>query len=211
MEDAPMRRMMIGVLALSWVALTGCGSSDTAPTAAKGDAAATKVAGGDTPTDAIQTFLEAIRTGDDKSADLMLTAIARVKTKEADLHVAPPGSKTAKFSVGRHNVNGKEAHVESTWTDMDEEGKPQTDEIVWILRKEPEGWRISGMATELFPGEDPLVLNFENPEEMLKKQQQAEQEMIKRASATLTNGGQPQKQPGAKTANKPAPAQPGTK
>lgn len=206
-----MRRMMIGVLALSWAALTGCGSSETPPTAATG-ASASKVAGaGDTPTDAIQTFLEAIRTGDDKAADLMLTEVARVKTKEADLHVAPPGSKTAKFAVGRHNINGKEAHVESTWTDMDEEGKPQTDEIVWILRKEPEGWRISGMATELFPGEEPLVLNFENPDEMMKKQQQAEQEMIKRASATLTNGQPAAKQPGAKTANKPAPAQPGTK
>lgn len=207
-----MRRMMIGVLALSWAALTGCGSSETPPTAATGANPAAKVAAaGDTPTDAIQTFLEAIRTGDDKAADMMLTEIARVKTKEADLHVAPPGSKTAKFTVGRQNVNGKEAHVESTWTDMDEEGKPQTDEIVWILKKQPEGWRISGMATELFPNEDPLVLNFENPEEMMKKQQQAEQEMIKRASATLTNGQPGNKQPGAKTATKPAPAQPGTK
>lgn len=204
-----MRQMMFGVLALSWVALTGCGSSDPAPTAAT--SGSSKVATAETPADAIQTFLEAIRTGDDKAADLMLTKVARVKTKEADLHVAPPGSKTAKFTVGRHNISGQDAHVESTWTDVDEEGKPQTDEIVWILHKEPEGWRISGMATELFPGEEPLILNFENPEEMMQKQQQAEQEMIKRASATLTNNQPNGGQPGAKTATKPASAQPGTK
>jgi hypothetical protein len=148
--------------------------------------------------------LQAIKVGDEKTADGMLTKIARVKTKEEDLHVAPPGSDTAQYKIGKHVIEGSEAKVSSTWTDTDDEGKPQTDEIVWLLKLEPEGWRISGMATELFPNEEPLILNFEDPKEMLDRQQKAEQEMVRRAAAALKKDGKP----AAQTASKPGENQP---
>lgn len=181
------------------IGLSGCGSSGTTTAENKPSTTEPAVATTATPPDAVKAFLQAIKVGDEKTADTMLTKIAREKTKEADLHVAPPGSDTAQFKIGKHVVEGKEAKVSSTWTDIDEEGKPHTDEIVWLLKQEVEGWRISGMATELFPNEDPLILNFEDPEEMLDRQQKAEAEMVRRATAALKNNGE-----GTKTAAKPA-------
>jgi hypothetical protein len=189
-----------GAIALA-IGLSGCGSSGTTPEN-KTSTSAESVLSTATPPDAVKAFLQAIKVGDEKTADEMLTKIAREKTKEADLHVAPPGSDTANYKIGKHVVEGKEAKVSSTWTDMDEDGKPQTDEIVWLLKQEPEGWRICGMATELFPDEEPLILNFEDPAEMLERQKKAEEEMVRRATAEFQKNGKP----GTKTASKPGDA-----
>ena len=76
-------------------------------------------------------------------------------------------------------VNGG-AHVATDWTDLDTDGRKHTDRIVWILRHEPSGWRIAGMATKVFADQEPIVLNFEEPEEMLRQQQLAEDEIDRR-------------------------------
>lgn len=204
MQRSSLRRggwATIGAIALAF-GLSGCGSSGT-PAENKGTPAQSVLSTA-TPPDAVKAFLQAIKIGDEKTADGMLTKIAREKTKEADLHVAPPGSDTAEYKIGKHVVEGKEAKVSSTWTDVDDEGKPQTDEIVWLLKQEAEGWRICGMATELFPDQEPLILDFENPPEMLERQQKAEAEMVRRATAALKKDGKP----GTQTAAKPGDANP---
>jgi len=141
------------------------------------------------PAEAVFAFLEAVRTGDDASANEMLTQLAREKTSELDMVVAPPGSETASFEVGEvemvppdePDVDEETAHVACTWTDIDDEGEPHADEIIWALRHEPEGWRIAGMATKIFEDQPPLLLNFEDPEDMQRKQRLAEEEMERRA------------------------------
>lgn len=132
------------------------------------------------PDAAVREFLSAVQVGDEERAGLMLTDLARQKTREHDLLVAPPGSPTAKFSVTEFEfVTPDEAgaHVASTWTDFDENGQPHTDKIVWVVRKESYGWRIAGMVTVLYEGSEPLVLNFEDPEDMLRKQELAQKEL----------------------------------
>ncbi len=139
-----------------------------------------------TPAEAVTNFLDAVRRGDDGQAEALLTELARKKTREMDLAVAPPGSPTAKFEVGttEYPYEGSEsAHVASQWSDIDGSGYERTDEIVWILRKEPDGWRIGGMATKLFDDQPPLILNFEDPQDMVKKQQAAEAEIERRDQA----------------------------
>jgi hypothetical protein len=127
------------------------------------------------PDQAVFDFLEAVRTGNDKKVEEMLTPIARQKTTEMQMVVAPPGSATAKFQVkGVEYVTPEKdgAHVLSTWTDVsDEQGHTRSDDIIWVLRRETEGWRIAGMVTKVFPDQPPLILNFEDPEDMLRKQQ----------------------------------------
>jgi hypothetical protein len=129
----------------------------------------------DTPDRAVYEFLEAVRTGNDSRASSMLTPAARQKTAEMQMVVAPPGSPTAKFSVGGVEYvtpNKDGAHVWTSWTDKtDEEGHTRTDDIIWVLRHEDEGWRIVGMVTKVYPDKPPLILNFEDPEDMLRKQQ----------------------------------------
>jgi len=177
-----------GMLALVALAVvnTGCGGRSDTPAAASTTAADAKRAAANVPPPdaAVTEFLTAVKRGDDEKSAQMLTELAREKTAELDMVVAPPGSDTASFKVGQVELVADEvAHVECTWTDMGEDGKPHDEQIIWMLRREPEGWRIAGMATQLFEGELPLLLNFEDPQDMLEKERLAQQEILRRQQA----------------------------
>jgi hypothetical protein len=123
-------------------------------------------------------FLEAVRTGDDHRAAAMLTAKARKKTSEMGMVIAPPGSDSARFTLGVVVLGDKDtACVRSEWTDRDSTGSLRTDPITWVLRREAGGWRISGMSVTVIPGEPPILLDFEDPEDMLRKQQSLQQSL----------------------------------
>jgi hypothetical protein len=172
--------------------LTGCGKStadqvaEVASEGADDETAATP----STPepadaADVIHSFLTAIQKGDETTSNDLLTPLARQKTAEMDMAVAPIGSESASFTVGEVELPeegaGELAHVVSTWTDIDDDGQPHTDEILWVLRHEEQGWRIAGMATKVFEDQPPLLLNFEDPVDMRRKQQLAEAEIERRA------------------------------
>ncbi len=171
------------------VGVMGCGGSDeTAQRPKSGGGEAQSGGGGNNgaqqngPAQAVFEFLEAVRTGNDDKAALMLTKMARRKTAEMNMEVAPPGSDTAQFKVGRVEYLAEDgARVASTWSDLDENSQKRTDEILWMVRRDPEGWRIAGVAATVFKGEPPLLLNFENPEEMIRKQEWVQQEVRRRA------------------------------
>lgn len=133
------------------------------------------------PAAATAEFLEAVRTGNDKAATAMLSTLARQKNAALNRSVTPPASDTAKFVIGKVDYVGDDgARVACTWSDLDPEGQMKTDEAVWVLRHEAEGWRIAGLAIQIFPGESPLVLKFEDPEDMQRKQQWVREEMRRR-------------------------------
>jgi hypothetical protein len=172
--------------------LVGCGQSNS-ESVAEQTGTDKKVAVQDTDTkqdsaDAATTvrdFLTAIKSGDETISNELLTPLARQKTSELNMAVAPMGSESASFTVGEVELpeegGGDVAHVMSTWTDIEDDGQERTDEILWVLRREEEGWRIGGMATKIFPDQEALLLDFENPEDMQRKQQLAEAEMERRA------------------------------
>jgi len=190
---------MRGFTAITWVlvaawalALAGCGGESGDDEAARGETTGEKTTGktaGDapdaaTPADAVQTFLGAVQSGDDQLAAHMLTDVARQKTKERDLEVAPPGSDTAKFTIGELEMIGESgAHVTCEWSDLNADGSRTSESILWVLRQEADGWRIAGMAPTIFPGEPPLLLDFENPDEMIRKLNWVQQEVVRRAQA----------------------------
>jgi hypothetical protein len=132
------------------------------------------------PDRVIAEFLEAVRIGDDKKAADLLTPLARQKTADMQMVVAPPGSDTAQFQVQDVELIGDGAQVATDWTDLGADGRPHTDRIVWILRKVAQGWRIAGMATRVFADQEPIILNFEDPADMLSRQQLAEEEIARR-------------------------------
>jgi hypothetical protein len=125
-------------------------------------------------------FLEAVRKGDDQKVAGYLTPLARERTAAMEMVVAPPGSDTAKYQVRAARASASEAQVPTEWTDLDTDGLMHTDEIVWLLRQGPEGWRIWGMTSRVFEDQEPVTLNFENPREMLERQQHAEEELARR-------------------------------
>ena len=117
------------------------------------------------PAAAVAEFLGAVRVGDDAKAASMFTPTARTQVAQLGYQVAPKKSDTATFEVGKvQYLDGGRAQVVATWSDLG-----RTDEMIWILRSANEGWRIAGMAATVFPGEPPLLLNFENLEEAMNK------------------------------------------
>ena len=133
---------------------------------------------------AVVTFLDAIKRGDDAAASGMLTKMARAKTQELGLSVAPPVNPTATYSIRDCEMvgdGGDLVHVGTTWTDTDADGFTSTDNVVWVVRLDPEGWRVVGMAMKIFDDMPPLLLNFEDPEDMLSKQEMVASELKKRA------------------------------
>lgn len=185
---------------LACVYLTGCGSSTPTPPAPAAD---TKTAQDTDPKAVVGTFLEAIRTGKDKEAELLLTKVAREENAKAELQLTPPTSGHAKYEVGEAEIVEGGAQVFSTWSEPAEDGSLRTEKIVWLLRNEPEGWRIAGMATTVFEGEPPLILNFEDPEDILYKQKALEEEIARRERAAAE-----QAQGGTVAAGQPAGEQP---
>ena len=176
---------MVGVLA-------GCGKSNSDQVAQTDNedtdqetAATVSAPEAANAAEVVHEFLTAIQKGDETTSNDLLTPLGRQKTAEMDMAVAPIGSESATFTVGEVELpeegEGELAHVASTWTDIDEDGQPHTDEILWVLRHEDQGWRIAGMATKVFEDQPPLLLNFEDPADMRRKQQLAEAEMERRA------------------------------
>ena len=181
-------RIVLGTL----IGLAGCGNPSAPVTGASGEggAAPSDAPTADTPEGAVALFLGAVCAGNDERAASMLTDVARRKTAEMDLEVAPPGSDTAQFQIGEVELVGEDsARVACTWSDLDQDGARAEEHILWVLRREAAGWRIAGMAPTIFPGEPPLLLNFEDPEEMFEKLQWVQQEAMRRAQAEAMPGG----------------------
>ncbi|REK12275.1 MAG: hypothetical protein DWQ37_12505 [Planctomycetota bacterium] len=173
--------LLAAALAASLLAV-GCSKSASPDAASASADAPAAAADSRDPAAVMAEFLEALRQGDDKKATSLLTTVARTKAEEMEMFVAPPESETASYKVLEQEVEGNQAQVGADWTDLDLDGKPATYRTVWMLKKEKAGWRISGMATRLFEDLPPTVLNFEDPAEMLRKQQEAEEEMARRQS-----------------------------
>ncbi len=178
------------------LALSGCGDG-TAPTTDAGEKpvieaeGATQASTGKSSSDAaagpkaaLGQFLNAVKAGDDEGAAAMLTTLARQKTSEMGLNVAPPGSDTATFKVSQVEMKGDSgAYVACNWTETDAQGNQSTDEVVWVMSREDADWRIAGMVAKVFPDLEAIVFNFEDPEDMIRKQEMAQQEMERRAAA----------------------------
>jgi len=112
---------------------------------------------------------------------------------------------TATYSVRDCEVVGDAGdlvHVGTTWTDTDADGFTSTDNVVWVVRLDPEGWRVVGMAMKIFEDLPPLLLNFEDPEDMLAKQEQVAAELQKRSQHAAAKA-----QAESRTAQGPAPTQ----
>ncbi len=153
-------------------------------------------------------FLEAIKRGDDTAASSMLTTVARTKTEELGLTVAPPVNPSARYQVKDCELigdSGDLVHVGTVWSDVDEAGQESSENIVWVVRLDPEGWRVVGMAMKVFDDMDPLLLNFEDPDDMIAKQEMVAVEMQRRAQAAEQANGE---SPAPTTGSTVAPATP---
>jgi hypothetical protein len=153
-----MRQQISLLFAIVMLALSaGCGSP-----ASTGEEAIAEV---------VQQFLDGVRTADAETTNRLLTPKALEQTTAYDMEIAPPGSPTAKFEIGAIEiVKPDRAVAETVWRDVDPDGKPFEDNMTWALKMIDNEWRICGMAAEIGPDQEPIVLDFEDPTEILRLQ-----------------------------------------
>lgn len=166
------------VAALIVFTFSGCGKSDTSsqadatPATARPGAIAPANAPIDVSAakDAVSHFLDAVRRGGDTGgAHALLTKDACSVLESLGRSVQPIGSPAAKFVVTRSEaVEGhpNSALVHSTWSEPSEAGAFETFQVVWALEWEQQAWKISGLAMELDPNEDPMIIDFEDHVQM---------------------------------------------
>jgi hypothetical protein len=198
-----MRRGLLSLIVCGAIELVGCSGGDAnqpttqhqagqqaVPQASAAEAAAetpgvnaieaaklpsVQVAATATPEQVVQTFLDAMKQGDIATKASLLTQKAREETARENFEVNPQSAANAQFEIRPaeylpENPNG--AHVTSVWTETYPDGVIKYD-VVWVLRRQAEGWRIAGMAIELVPGQPPAFLNFEDAADMAKKYSEA--------------------------------------
>jgi hypothetical protein len=165
---------------LTLVPLSGCGNTDgTSPT---GDADLTT----STPEKAVHEFMLAFKTGDDAKAAALLTQKAREEADRTGKAVSPPGSKTMVFQVGNVEYVSESrdgAHVGCKISDTDPEGNTTDYDVLWFLRQETAGWRVAGVLMKVFEDQPPVLYNFEDQDDMDRKMELVEEEIIRRSQA----------------------------
>lgn len=114
----------------------------------------------------VYEFLDAVRSGDTEGLSQLLTPLAYERTRE--FVFTPPESDTASFSVGRvEQLDDKLAVVEAVWTELGADGQPQGQRITCALKLFEGSWKVNGMAAELGENERPVIIDFENPRELI--------------------------------------------
>ncbi len=151
--------------------LVGCGSS-TPSAGPAGQTSDANVAGTDAPqpTDIVRQFLDQIRRGgDDSGAGNLLTQRAQSELKRIGRNLEPIGTPDASYNVTRGETVPNDPDsmlVHSIWSEPNEDGSQSNFQVVWALQRESVGWRISGLAMEFEPGQDPAIINFEDGNSM---------------------------------------------
>ena len=162
-----------------FIVLTGCGKTESG---ASGELDATT----STPEKAVHEFMLAFKTGDDTRAAALLTDKAREEADRTGKAVSPPGSKTMVFHVGdaEYVSDSKDgAHVACKISDTDPEGQTADYDVLWFLRQEAGGWRVAGVLMKVFDDQPPVLYNFEDQDDMDRKMELVEEEIIRRSQA----------------------------
>lgn len=190
----------LGLLPALW--LTGCGQSSTNTQVSESPAAETATQVADSPVNAVlqdkqaspnaivQAFLDAAKNRDRNVAEQLLTKAARRETEREGLVIDPPGTPQMTYEVGEAEIaeeNPTAAYVKVRW--FEDTNQTESSEIIWVLRKESQGWRIAGMTTPQADGQY-LTWNFEEPTDMqeIRRQLSAEPEDWSDSKVTPASG-----------------------
>ncbi len=190
-----MKKTLLLPLAAGIMLASGCGSKQEADSSGSSANAvsAVKAVTATTPSDpkeVVQLFLDSMRAGNGARLSSLLSSLAREEIKRKQLEIAPLGSPNAVFSVGDAAPQNDGMLVSSIWTEPEQTGQPATKlEVVWELRKEPEGWRICGMAVDPMNGDDVQIVDFERLEP--EQPQESRVASLPNSNAALGNNASP--------------------
>ena len=168
--------------ALLAISASGCGSKETVqsgnspeqttaasqqtPTAVQTAGRQSAGSGQAAPIDVVSQFLDRVRRGGaDSGAQELLTQKAQQELARIGQELGPLSSPEARYEVTRAvAIPGEEnaQWVHSIWTEPTEEGQVMSNQVVWTLKLEPNGWRISAFDMEIDKDTAPLNIDFED-------------------------------------------------
>jgi acylphosphatase len=179
--------LALGVLSLG---LAGCGNSpkEGAPRAAASTGASpaaatarsaepTAIPAAAQPGEIVARFYDALKTGSAAGISALLTDKAREEMAKSGQDIRPQASSALTYSIGATELvdrQGTGAHVKTVWSETEANGTTASTEVIWVLRKQANGWRVAGMATAIEDGQLPILFNFEDPEDMERKREYVE-------------------------------------
>lgn len=132
----------------------------------------------DTPASLVKKFVAALQAGEARTVRNLLTEKARYETRLHGLEVRPQMFPNTSFEIGdtEYTTTRKDtAYVKCSWFEPTSDAK--TFDIVWVAKRQEEGWRISGFFTAIAAGGKLKLLNFENVKEMLSVMESASGEV----------------------------------
>lgn len=138
------------------------------------------------PQEVVLAFLNGMRDGNSEVTAALLTERALQETVKHDWPVQPPGAPSATYQLGDPQFSDASqtvVQVPCLWSESDGQGGSVQFEVVWVLAKHPQGWRVAGFATELVPGKPPYFFNFEDITHLKATQAEAEAAMAAMAGA----------------------------
>lgn len=126
---------------------------------------------GTEPGEVVALFLDSLRRGDENAANAVLTVQAQTELAKTDYVIQPLGTPEGKYKIGRVGyVDGDPTTglVECLWSEPSPvAGQPAIEmDIVCEVHKEPQGWRISGLAVKMTGTDETFVLDFENAQSL---------------------------------------------
>jgi hypothetical protein len=137
----------------------------------------------ETPDKVLIQFLDAAKLGDQKKLSALMSKVARAEAEKYHIDFELQSYKDATYKLGQYEyltAAKNTAHVACTWTDHDGNAAYSHD-VIWVMRKEDEGWRVVGMITKPFPDRDPVAFNYENVKELMETKAAIEEEVTRRA------------------------------
>lgn len=167
----------IGFLAVSAIGtlLVGCGGQ-AEPTAQTGQSSVAAAAGAEQqptelePTEIVSQLLDRVRRGGkDGNSNELLTKLAQQELTRIGRPFEFPGSPDTTYEVRQAFPVPDQQEmvwVQTYLTEPTESGEGIQYEVVWTLRKETVGWRVSGFVIDQGEGLEPLQFDFENGDEM---------------------------------------------
>jgi hypothetical protein len=178
LPNSPCFDMVCFANRLALIGLAACIGCGPGPKVAEKPSAATETSAARTaprgPTDVVSQFLDEVRRGgkdSNSNANALLTERARSELSRIGRSVQPIGSPDAAFVVTRAELLPGEqdvALVHSIWSEPNRDDTVSDFQVVWAVRREAGQWRISGLAMEVVPDQDPVIVDFENGELMAK-------------------------------------------
>jgi len=125
------------------------------------------------PQEVCAKFLELLTNGDISDAERLLSKRSASVTRQARLTLSAPASASShiRFDTPQYANSKRQLAMVLCHIGIGETGSAvaaeEDAELSWMLRKEPEGWRITGLVL-LEEGLPSDLLSFENPSDVEK-------------------------------------------